>query len=185
MVARNDTQLQALAEVNAAIDDFKTQRAMGLLRSYVVEKSIRCDFAALLGSRPIFRGTHQLFPNASTSHLLAHKPALNKPYRPGSIASIRMRAQTNFEEARQIIIRLDRKQQHAGQCSAHPALNLRLDFPAMFLNGSIGPQQGTHLREFGFITLPRSPNRSRRHGHDFNQPFFNAQSCVSQIRHST
>ena len=185
MVVRNDTELQALAEVHAAIDEFKTQRAMGLLRRYVVYKSIRRDFAALLGSRPIFRGTHQLFANASTSHLLAHKPALNKPHRPGSIASIRMRTQTNFEVARQIIIRVDRNQQRARQCSAHPALNLRLDLPAMFPNGSIGPQQGTHLREFGFITLPRSSNRSHRHGHDITSRFSmrKVAFCRFGIRH--
>jgi hypothetical protein len=138
--------LQNLAVVDTAVDNFKPQGLMHVLSDGVVNPGIGGHLDAPPAPRPIFTRGQELFAHPFSAVDIEDKPTFEETHRTPRIATVGMRAQTDFEETNQHSVGSFSNENHEWQCSAMGSRKNRSELYCVFFGRRFWPQRLSQMR---------------------------------------
>jgi hypothetical protein len=142
---------EAFAEVDAAIDDFEAECAMGVLRHVGVDPGVGRDLATTLLDAPRLGGRYQRLSDTAPPAITVDEPPFHETTRLRRVAPVGVGSQAYLDEANQLVIGVG-DEHDEGQRGARSPREEGLGVRAMLIGGSIRPKETSHLDQGRSIT---------------------------------
>jgi len=153
---------ERLAEVDAAIDDFKAQGLMSALGAIVLNPGVGGYLGTTLFLRPLFRGAHEGAANSLPAEVFVDEPAFDESDRAGDITAVGVRADAYFDKTGNRVVSIFGYEDSHGHRAISAGAKNGVKFFAMFFASCFGPQKMMHRCEVAEVGGSSLSDRGRQ-----------------------